>query len=467
MILRSFASNRALHHRLQGEKFTLIRLLTSQEIPTAPSPPDTLPIDLSDSPPSSPASSSSSSSSSSSPAENEETISSYNLKRNETYRPRDIVQELDRHIVGQADAKRAIAIALRNRWRRLQLDPEFRREVTPRNVLMVGPTGCGKTEIARRTAALEDSPFIKVEATKFTEVGYHGRDVDQIIKDLMEVSIQTTAKKYRRELKSQAEALVEERLLDILVGPSDGSRGRNSFREMLRNGQLDDQLVEIEVPDPKDEDTPGSRDLPPNMPDLSRFISAMKGKRRSERKKLPISEARPIVFQSEIGKLLDNIEIVKESILAAEEKGIVVIDEIDKICQPSNTRRHGSDASDEGVQRDLLPIIEGTTISTKYGDVRTDYILFVTCGAFHNSKPNDLLPELQGRLPIRVELKGLTEGDLYRILTEPVFNVSYISGFGIFLTYSFPTFYHYFNCVRLTLPFSWFGNKLSLSERRV
>ncbi|KAL7580982.1 hypothetical protein ACA910_005796 [Epithemia clementina (nom. ined.)] len=342
-------------------------------------------------------------------------------------RPYEVVSELDRHIVGQQDAKRAVAIAMRNRWRRMQLSDEMRKEVTPRNVLMVGPTGCGKTEVARRMAMLNDAPFLKVEATKFTEVGYHGRDVDQIIRDLMDVSIQLTRRLWTEKLRAKAAAMVEDKILDLLAGPvastppppassssseeeseaddgddgaapakksSSGSRGRESFRTMLRDGVLDDQVVELSVP-----------------------------KKQMERRKMPVSEARKVIEDMELDKLLETVDIKKEAIAAVEQSGIVFIDEIDKICTPREGLHRSADASAEGVQRDLLPLIEGTTIKTNYGNVNTDYILFVASGAFHAVKPSDLLPELQGRLPIRVELKGLTEEDLYRILTEPVANL--------------------------------------------
>jgi ATP-dependent HslUV protease ATP-binding subunit HslU len=348
-------------------------------------------------------------------------------------RPSDVVRELDRHIVGQKDAKRAVAIAMRNRWRRRQLPDDLRKEVTPRNVLMIGPTGCGKTEVARRMAALGDAPFLKVEATKFTEVGYHGRDVDQIVRDLMDVSMALTRKKKTEKLREQAKDLVEDRILDLLTGPKEGSRGRESFRDMLRQGLLDDQEVEVDVP----EGGPGADrnnvfaigdNNNPNIQAMSDFLSRMssgQGKKAPmERKKMPISEAREVILEIELDKLLENVDLKKEAIAAVEESGIVFIDEIDKICSSRDVLSRSADASAEGVQRDLLPLIEGTTINTKYGNVNTDYILFVASGAFHAVKPSDMLPELQGRLPIRVELNGLTEDDLYKILTEPVANVS-------------------------------------------
>lgn len=365
-------------------------------------------------------------------------------------RPSEVVAGLDKHIVGQQDAKRAVAIAMRNRWRRKQLPEELRKEVTPRNVLLVGPTGCGKTEVARRMAKLNDAPFIKVEATKFTEVGYHGRDVDQIIRDLMDVSMQLTRKVWTEKLRGQAKGLVEDRILDLLTGPthqqqkasqrtqgepistSSDHRGRESFREMLRQGILDDQEIEVEVPQGGDRshDLGGLGDSTnPNvvaMSDLWQRMSGQSGKNKQpmEKKKMAISEARNVILDIELDKLLENVDLKKEAILAVEESGIVFIDEIDKICTSRDSfGSRSADASAEGVQRDLLPIIEGTTINTKYGNVNTDYILFLASGAFHAVKPSDLLPELQGRLPIRVELKGLTEEDLYRILTEPVANL--------------------------------------------
>ena len=343
-------------------------------------------------------------------------------------RPSQVVEGLDLHIVGQADAKRAVAIAMRNRWRRKQLTEELRKEITPRNVLLVGPTGCGKTEVARRMAMLNDAPFLKVEATKFTEVGYHGRDVDQIIRDLMDVSIQLTKKHWTEKLREKARAMVDDRILDLLTGGGEG-RSRESFRSMLEQGMLNDQEIEVEIPAKRN---PGFEVIAetsnPNMAavtDLVQKMTQQDGKRKAlERKKMAISDARAVILDLELGKLLDGVDIKKEALTAVQESGIVFIDEIDKICTSSrDSFGRSADASAEGVQRDLLPLIEGTTISTKYGNVNTDYILFVASGAFHAVKPSDMLPELQGRLPIRVELKGLTEDDLYRILTEPVANL--------------------------------------------
>lgn len=352
-------------------------------------------------------------------------------------KPSEVVAELDRHIVGQADAKRSVAIAMRNRWRRRQLPEDLRKEVTPRNVLLVGPTGCGKTEVARRMAALNDAPFLKVEATKFTEVGYHGRDVDQIVRDLMDVSMQLTRRLWTERLREQARGKVEDRILDLLTGPSQAKEGessgggRESFRDMLRQGILDDQEIDVDVPVQDRNSDLGAMggDSNPNIVAMSDLWQRMSGggagkKQAMERKKLPISEAREVILEVELEKLLETVDLKKEAVAAVEESGIVFIDEIDKICSARDSfSSRSADASAEGVQRDLLPLIEGTTINTKYGNVKTDYILFVASGAFHAVKPSDLLPELQGRLPIRVELKGLTEEDLYRILTEPVANL--------------------------------------------
>lgn len=360
-------------------------------------------------------------------------------------RPTDVVRELNKHIVGQDDAKRAVAVAMRNRWRRRQLPKVLMKEVTPRNVLMIGPTGCGKTEVARRMAELSDAPFLKVEATKFTEVGYHGRDVDQIIRDLMDISMNLTKKKKTEELREEAKLLVEERILDLLIGPSTSGtsssstepkeRKRKSFVEMLRKGLLDDQEIDIDVPENASDKSNGlflSGDQSnPNVAAMTEFLSRMSsggapGGRKSvptERKRLPISEARDVILDLELERLLEKIDLKKEAIAAVEQSGIVFIDEIDKICSSKDLMSKSADASAEGVQRDLLPLVEGTTISTKYGNVKTDYILFIASGAFHAVKPSDMLPELQGRLPIRVELNGLTEDDLYKILTEPVANL--------------------------------------------
>ena len=346
-------------------------------------------------------------------------------------KPSQIVQELNRHIVGQHDAKKAVAIAMRNRWRRRQLTDQLRKEVTPRNVLLVGPTGCGKTEVARRMAMMSDAPFLKVEATKFTEVGYHGRDVDQIIRDLMDVAMKGAKQKYTQQYRQEATNMAEERILDILAGPSSetAARGRDSFRDMLRQGLLDDQEIEIDVPNTKEKNAAAAEvdNTNPQIVAMSDFMQrlAQGGKKQQmERKKLPISEARDIIVEVELDRLLENVDLKKHAISAVEEGGIVFLDEIDKICSSRDGfSSRSADASAEGVQRDLLPLIEGTTITTKYGNVNTDYILFIASGAFHSVKVSDMLPELQGRLPIRVELSGLTEDDLYKILTEPVANV--------------------------------------------
>ncbi len=340
-------------------------------------------------------------------------------------KPLEVVKALDDHIVGQADAKRAVAIALRNRWRRKQLPDDFKNEVIPKNILMIGPTGCGKTEIARRLAKLSQAPFIKVEATKFTEVGFHGRDVDQIIRDLLDVSINLTKKRKTEILREEAKLIVEDKIIEKLVGENGRQDTRESFRDLLRKGNLEDRQIELEVPEERGGDKSGVIQVDSANPmSVNEFLGGFQklvGKGQATKKKMLIKDARPIIEEVELEKLLDMGDVKKEAITAVEESGIVFIDEIDKICSSGDYR--GADASAEGVQRDLLPLIEGSTISTKHGNVNTDYILFISSGAFHSCKPSDLLAELQGRLPIRVELKGLTEDDMYRILTEPVTNM--------------------------------------------
>jgi len=340
---------------------------------------------------------------------------------NASFSPREIVSELDRHIVGQDDAKRAVAIALRNRWRRQQLAPELRDEVLPKNILMIGPTGIGKTEIARRLARLAQAPFIKVEATKFTEVGYVGRDVEQIVRDLLEISLALTRERLRKEVASKAELAAEDRILDVLVGPGAGPDTRSKFRRMLRTGELDDKEVEIQVQDSGGGmptiDIPGMPGAQMGMVNLGDIFGKLGGGRTKPRR-MTVAESQPVLLREESDKLLDQEKVLKEAITAAEQNGIVFIDELDKIAGRSGERIVG-DVSREGVQRDLLPLIEGTTVATKHGPVKTDHILFIASGAFHMAKPSDLLPELQGRLPIRVELKPLTRDDLRRILTEP------------------------------------------------
>ena len=334
------------------------------------------------------------------------------------FSPREIVSELDRHIVGQHDAKRAVAIALRNRWRRLLLEGAMREEVLQKNILMIGPTGCGKTEISRRLARLAGAPFLKVEATKFTEVGYVGRDVEQIIRDLLEIGIALVKDSKRKEVKARAELSAEERVLDALVGPSASAATRDSFRKKLRAGELANKEIEIEV-------AAGSSGIPMfELPGMSGAIGAVNlgdifGKamgQRTKTKKVLVKDAYGPLVTEESDKLFDQEQIVDEAIHEVENNGIVFLDEIDKICGREN--RGGADVSREGVQRDLLPLIEGTSVSTKHGAVKTDHILFIASGAFHVSKPSDLLPELQGRLPIRVELSPLKEEDFRRILTE-------------------------------------------------
>jgi ATP-dependent HslUV protease ATP-binding subunit HslU len=339
------------------------------------------------------------------------------------FSPREIVSELDRFIVGQHDAKRAVAIALRNRWRRQQLPEGLREEVLPKNILMIGPTGVGKTEIARRLARLAQAPFIKVEATKFTEVGYVGRDVEQIVRDLVEVSLSMSRERLRKQVQAKAEAAAEERVLDALVGQTASAETRQKFRKMLREGQLDDREIEIQVAD-----SGGAGGLPmfdiPGMPGAQMGmlnLSDMLGKAfggRTKPRRLTVAESHPVLLAEEADRLIDQDTVVKEAISAVENNGIVFLDEIDKICARSGEWK-GGDVSREGVQRDLLPLIEGTTVATKHGSVKTDHILFIASGAFHIAKPSDLLPELQGRLPIRVELKALSRDDFVRILTEP------------------------------------------------
>jgi ATP-dependent HslUV protease ATP-binding subunit HslU len=336
-----------------------------------------------------------------------------------SFTPREIVSELDRYIIGQHDAKRAVAIALRNRWRRQQLPEGLRDEVQPKNILMIGPTGVGKTEIARRLARLAQAPFLKVEATKFTEVGYVGRDVDQIIRDLVEISLSMTRERLRKEVQAKAEAAAEERVVDALVGDQASADTRSKFRQKLRAGELNDREIELQMADGGGGmptlDIPGMPGAQVGMINLSEiFGKAMGG--RTKTRKMTVEESHAALVAEESDKLLDSEMVTREAIHAVEQNGIVFIDEIDKICARSD--RFGADVSREGVQRDLLPLIEGTIVPTKHGQVKTDHILFIASGAFHVAKPADLLPELQGRLPIRVELKALSKDDFKRILTE-------------------------------------------------
>lgn len=342
-----------------------------------------------------------------------------------SFSPREIVSELDRFIVGQNDAKRAVAIALRNRWRRQQLDDDLREEVLPKNILMIGPTGVGKTEIARRLARLADAPFMKVEATKFTEVGYVGRDVESIIRDLVEIAIHMTRERLRKEVVTKAEGAAEERVLDALVGDSASADTRQKFRVMLRQGELDDREIEIDVQDAGSGmptlEVPGMPGAQMGMINLNDMLGKAFGG-QTKPKKMTVKDSYEILIAEESDNLLDDDTVVRIAIEAVEQNGIVFLDEIDKICVRSDGRA-GADVSREGVQRDLLPLIEGTTVATKHGTVKTDHVLFIASGAFHLAKPADLLPELQGRLPIRVELKALDEADLRRILTEPEANL--------------------------------------------
>jgi ATP-dependent HslUV protease ATP-binding subunit HslU len=339
-----------------------------------------------------------------------------------TFSPREIVSELDRHIIGHADAKKAVAVALRNRWRRKQTDAMIRDEITPKNILMIGPTGVGKTEIARRLAKLANAPFLKVEATKFTEVGYVGRDVEQIVRDLVEAAILMVRDKNRAGVRAKAEAQAEERLIDALVGATAAQATRESFRKKLRDNELDEREIEIAL---AESGSPiGFMEIPgqqaPGAFNLGEMLSKAMGNRQKT-VKTTVKAAWPNLINEESDKLLDQDSLTLEALQLAENEGIVFLDEIDKVA--SRQDRGGADVSREGVQRDLLPLIEGTTVSSKYGPVKTDHILFIASGAFHVAKPSDLLPELQGRLPIRVELKALSEDDFRRILSEPEANL--------------------------------------------
>ncbi|MGE0765124.1 MAG: ATP-dependent protease ATPase subunit HslU [Hyphomicrobiaceae bacterium] len=336
-----------------------------------------------------------------------------------TFSPREIVSELDRYIVGQGPAKRAVAIALRNRWRRQQLVGDLKDEVLPKNILMIGPTGCGKTEISRRLAKLAGAPFIKVEATKFTEVGYVGRDVDSIVRDLVEVGIGLVRDVKRRDVKAMAEKNAEERIIDALVGANARPETRESFRRQLRSNELNDKQIDIQVADTTSPfptfDVPGGQ---VGMINVGEMLGKAFGQ-RSKTRRTTVGQSYDLLMAQESDKLIDQDLITAEAIKAVENDGIVFLDEIDKVCSRNDATRGGADVSREGVQRDLLPLIEGTTVSTKYGPVKTDHVLFIASGAFHTAKPSDLLPELQGRLPIRVELAPLTKEDFRRILTEP------------------------------------------------
>ena len=335
--------------------------------------------------------------------------------------PREIVSELDRYVIGQKEAKKAVAVALRNRWRRQALTDEMRDEVLPKNILMIGPTGVGKTEISRRLSKLAEAPFIKVEATRFTEVGYVGRDVEQIVRDLIEIAIAMERERKRKEVKAKAELKAEEKVLDALVGNKASVATRESFRKRLRNGDLDDNEIEIEVQDTSSGlqsfEIPGMPGGNVGMVNLGDILGKSMGGKKGKKKKMTVKESHGILMAQESDKMIEEDKIIKEAKKATEENGIVFLDEIDKVSARSD--RVGGDVSREGVQRDLLPLIEGTTVSTKHGPIKTDHILFIASGAFQLAKPSDLLPELQGRLPIRVELNALNEEDFKRILKEP------------------------------------------------
>ena len=344
-----------------------------------------------------------------------------NTKENTSYTPKEIVSQLDRYIIGQNDAKKAVAIALRNRWRRQRVPENLREEILPKNILMIGPTGVGKTEISRRLAKLAQAPFLKVEATKFTEVGYVGRDVDQIIRDLMQIAIGMTQDKLRKKVKSQAEFHAEERVLDALVGKNASLETKSKFRAQLRSGKLDKKIIELDLLDTGSGamptfDVPGMPGSQVGMINLNEILGKGVGQ-RTKKRKVVIEKAYKPLMEEESDKLIDQEKIFSSAKDDVEQNGIVFLDEMDKIC--ARSERIGGDVSREGVQRDLLPLIEGTIVSTKYGPIKTDHVLFIASGAFHSAKPSDLLPELQGRLPIRVELKALTKGDFIKILNEP------------------------------------------------